>query len=84
MVDQGVIAPTRNGFVYLLPLAVKALDKLIRLADRSMADVGAQKISCPTFTSSDIWEDTGWSLVSFLGDCCKNCTDELNLEAVLL
>lgn len=59
MVDEGIIAPSSNGLFHLLPLAVRSLEKLTRLIDKHMAEIGAQKISCPTLTASSIWDKTG-------------------------
>lgn len=66
MIDEGIIAPSNNGFFHLLPLAVRSLEKLTRLIDKHMAEIGAQKISCPTLTASSVWEKTGKRVLQLL------------------
>lgn len=66
MIDEGIIAPSNNGFFHLLPLAVRSLEKLTRLIDKHMAEIGAQKISCPTLTASGVWEKTGKKVLQLL------------------
>uniref|UniRef100_A0A1B6HIW0 Probable proline--tRNA ligase, mitochondrial n=1 Tax=Homalodisca liturata TaxID=320908 RepID=A0A1B6HIW0_9HEMI len=81
MIDGGVIAHAQNGFFYLLPLATRALDKLTRLVDEHMMSIGAQKISCPTLTSSDIWQKTG--RLSMAGSELFHLKDRHNKDFIL-
>ncbi|XP_054272850.1 probable proline--tRNA ligase, mitochondrial [Macrosteles quadrilineatus] len=58
MMDRGIIAHSHTGLFYMLPLGVKALDKLTRLVENSLNNIGAQKIICPTLTPSELWQKT--------------------------
>lgn len=70
MIDEGIIASSQNGFFYNLPLATRALEKLTKLIDRNMAEIGAQKILCPTLISSNVWEKSGLLKIVFSLNIC--------------
>lgn len=59
MLEQGVIRATSTGLYTLLPLGMRALNKLENIVDRYMQKVGAQKILLPTLTSDQLWEQSG-------------------------
>lgn len=59
MLEQGVIRATSTGLYTLLPLGMRALNKLENIVDRYMEKVGAQKILLPTLTSDQLWEQSG-------------------------
>jgi len=42
----------------LLPLGMRALNKLINLVDKEMINIGAEKILLPALTSTTLWEKT--------------------------
>lgn len=59
MLEQGVIRATSTGLYTLLPLGMRALNKLENIVDRYMDKIGAQKILLPTLTSDQLWEQSG-------------------------
>lgn len=59
MVNLGLVHHVGNGFYGLLPLAHRSFEKLIKLVDYYMLDVGAQKMLLPTLTSKKLWETAG-------------------------
>jgi len=42
----------------LLPLGMRALNKLINLVDKEMSNIGAEKILLPALTSATLWKKT--------------------------
>lgn len=54
-----VLYPCHRGSFYYLPFAVRSLEKLVRLIDEEMQDIGAQKISMPTLILGSLWKQTG-------------------------
>lgn len=59
MLNLGLIHQSSPGCYNLLPLAVKALDKLKILVETEMQSIGGQKMVFPTLTNSKLWETTG-------------------------
>lgn len=59
--DNGLIKPSSCfGAYHLLPVAYKAIEKLINLVDSYMMTLeSCQKIQMPTLTSSSLWKTTG-------------------------
>ncbi|KAL0130608.1 hypothetical protein PUN28_002325 [Cardiocondyla obscurior] len=58
MVDYGIIKPVSPGMYALLPLGMRVLDKLVKLIDKEMANIGAEKILLPALTLAKLWEKT--------------------------
>ncbi|GJQ88145.1 hypothetical protein Trydic_g13150 [Trypoxylus dichotomus] len=59
MLDLGIIKAASLGNYYLLPLGVRALEKLKSLIDEEMFKIGGQKLMLPTLTQATLWEKTG-------------------------
>ncbi|XP_020709473.1 probable proline--tRNA ligase, mitochondrial isoform X2 [Athalia rosae] len=59
MLDVGIIKQASSGMYNLLPLGLRALDKLHALVDKEMEKIGAQKILMPHLTPSSLWKKTG-------------------------
>ncbi|XP_063231825.1 probable proline--tRNA ligase, mitochondrial [Bacillus rossius redtenbacheri] len=59
MMDQGVIRHAGVGSFHLLPLGVRALRKLTRIASREMQSLGAQRVKLPFLTPGELWRRTG-------------------------
>lgn len=59
MIDVGIIRQAASGMYNLLPLGLRALDKLRVLVDEEMEKIDAQKILMPHLTSTDLWKTTG-------------------------
>ncbi|XP_022110382.1 probable proline--tRNA ligase, mitochondrial isoform X2 [Acanthaster planci] len=64
MMENGLIRPAGTGIFHLLPLAQRALDKLIRVIESEMSRVGSQKMAMPSLTSSALWKTSGrWDMM---------------------
>lgn len=59
MLETGLIRPASNGMYTILPLLQRSIEKLTTLLDRTMRDVGAQKITLPTLTTTELWKKSG-------------------------
>ncbi|XP_046475439.1 probable proline--tRNA ligase, mitochondrial [Neodiprion pinetum] len=59
MVDMGIIRQSSNGMYNLLPLGLRALEKLNTLVDDEMANIDAQKVLLPHLIPSTLWKATG-------------------------
>jgi prolyl-tRNA synthetase len=59
MLDLGLMKPAANGTFHILPVLQKSLDKTTLLIDKHMRKAGAQKITMPTLTASELWKKTG-------------------------
>ncbi|XP_013773246.1 probable proline--tRNA ligase, mitochondrial [Limulus polyphemus] len=53
---QGIVIPAGPGTFHLLPLASKAMNKLIDIVDKEMKKIGGQKIFMPCLTTGDLWK----------------------------
>ncbi|KAM3914194.1 putative proline--tRNA ligase, mitochondrial [Leptodactylus fuscus] len=64
MYKAGLIRPTSPGCFHYLPHTVRSMEKLIRLIDRAMQEIGGQKIDMATLCSATLWKQSGrWDLV---------------------
>ncbi|NP_001079554.1 prolyl-tRNA synthetase 2, mitochondrial L homeolog isoform X1 [Xenopus laevis] len=64
MIKAGLIRPSNPGCFHYLPYTVRAMEKLIRLIDKEMQDIGGQKIDMPTLGSAALWRQSGrWDLM---------------------
>ncbi|XP_075176225.1 LOW QUALITY PROTEIN: putative proline--tRNA ligase, mitochondrial [Anomaloglossus baeobatrachus] len=64
MFKAGLIRPSSPGCFHYLPHAVRSMEKLIRLIDRAMQEIGGQKIDLATLCSAALWRQSGrWDLV---------------------
>lgn len=64
MLKAGLVRPSSPGCFHYLPHTVRSLEKLIRLIDRAMQDIGGQKIDMATLCSAALWRQSGrWDLV---------------------
>ncbi|XP_071799347.1 probable proline--tRNA ligase, mitochondrial [Asterias amurensis] len=59
MIENGLIRQAGAGTFHLLPLAQRALEKLLRVIDSEMREVGGQKITMPSLCSSSLWKKSG-------------------------
>lgn len=60
MLDLGIIKLASPGTFHLLPLGVRALEKLKSVIDKEMHKINAQRLALPTLTPAELWEKTGW------------------------
>ncbi|GBB94877.1 hypothetical protein RclHR1_02430018 [Rhizophagus clarus] len=59
MIRAGLIRRSSSGIYSLLPLALRSLDKIERIINFEMTNIGAQKLSLPTLLSANAWKQTG-------------------------
>lgn len=59
MLDLGIIRHANTGLFHYLPLGVRALEKMTKIVDDEMQNIGAQKICLPTLTAAELWKKTG-------------------------
>lgn len=62
MMEAGLIRQASPGTFHLLPLTMRALEKLIKVIDTEMQKVGGQKIAMPGMTPSSLWKTSGRSV----------------------
>ncbi|KAG8432153.1 hypothetical protein GDO86_016695 [Hymenochirus boettgeri] len=81
MIKAGLIRSSGPGCFHYLPYTVRAMEKLIRLIDREMQNIGGQKIDMPTLCSAALWRQSErWDL---MGKELFRLTDRHNLEYCL-
>ncbi|XP_063982690.1 probable proline--tRNA ligase, mitochondrial isoform X2 [Diachasmimorpha longicaudata] len=81
MLDMGVIRQSLPGMYTLLPLGYRALEKLKRIVNVSMTNIGAQEILLPNLTDSKLWKQTG--RLNEMGDELFQVKDRHNHNYVL-
>lgn len=59
MLQGGLIHPASPGCYHLLPPAVRSMEKLIRLIDGAMRNIGGQKVNMPSLSSAELWRTSG-------------------------
>ncbi|XP_061883552.1 probable proline--tRNA ligase, mitochondrial [Entelurus aequoreus] len=64
MQKAGLIYPSNPGCYYYLPATVRAMEKLVRVIDQEMQQIGGQKIDMPSLCSADLWRTSErWDLM---------------------
>ncbi|CAJ0759867.1 17417_t:CDS:2 [Entrophospora sp. SA101] len=58
MTRAGFIRQSSSGIYTLLPLALRSLEKIERIIDIELENIGAQKLSLPILLSSNGWKKT--------------------------
>ncbi|KAI4457943.1 mitochondrial ribosome protein l39/prolyl-trna ligase family member [Holotrichia oblita] len=58
MLDLGIIKLASPGIFHLLPLGIRALEKLKSLIDKEMHKINAQRLALPALTPAELWEKT--------------------------
>ena len=59
MLQMGLIQGAAAGTFYTLPLLTRSLEKLKRVIDRTMQNIGAQKVTTPCLAPASIWKASG-------------------------
>ena len=59
MLTMGLIRQSSSGVYNLLPMAFRALEKLIALIDKHMHAIGAAKMAMPMMIPSTLWKQSG-------------------------
>ncbi|XP_063795723.1 probable proline--tRNA ligase, mitochondrial [Pseudophryne corroboree] len=77
MFKAGLIRPSSPGCFHYLPYTVRSMEKLIRLVDKAMQEIGGQKINMTTLCSAELWRQSGrWDLVGKELLCLKDRHDQ--------
>ncbi|XP_008066002.1 probable proline--tRNA ligase, mitochondrial [Carlito syrichta] len=64
MLQVGLIHPASPGCYHLLPYAVRAMEKLVRVIDQEMQAIGGQKVNMPSLSPAELWRATDrWDLM---------------------
>ncbi|XP_075472517.1 putative proline--tRNA ligase, mitochondrial isoform X1 [Ascaphus truei] len=64
MLKAALIRSSSPGCFHYLPYAVRSMEKLIRLIDKEMQDIGGQKINMPSLSSAGLWRQSErWDLM---------------------
>ncbi|KAI7807987.1 probable proline--tRNA ligase, mitochondrial [Triplophysa rosa] len=64
MLQTGLIHPSNPGCFYYLPVALRSMEKLVRLIDEEMHAIGGQKVDMPALCSAKLWKTSGrWELM---------------------
>lgn len=56
---MGLIRSGSNGMFHLLPLLQRSLEKCVGVVDEFMGEIGAQKMTMPILTPSELWKKSG-------------------------
>jgi prolyl-tRNA synthetase len=59
MQHYGLIQHYAPGMYHILPMGQRVIEKLIRIIDREMKSVGAEKMSVPLLSMQRLWDKTG-------------------------
>jgi len=59
MKEYGITKSVGNGYFALLPLATRAINKLTKLIDKELENVGCQKIYLPHTVGAELWAKSG-------------------------
>lgn len=59
MLDMGIIRQSQNGLYHVLPLGMRAFNKLKNLVDAHMRKLGAQEVNIPLIVDSALWKKSG-------------------------
>ncbi|XP_028259956.1 putative proline--tRNA ligase, mitochondrial [Parambassis ranga] len=64
MQQAGLIHPSNPGCYYYLPATVRSMEKLVRVIDQEMQEIGGQKLDMPSLCSADLWKTSErWDLM---------------------
>ncbi|XP_044745930.1 probable proline--tRNA ligase, mitochondrial [Coccinella septempunctata] len=59
MLELGIMRQSSPGCFNLLPLGVRALEKLVKFIDGEMQSIGGQKVEFPTLINQKLWLTSG-------------------------
>nr|XP_061790870.1 probable proline--tRNA ligase, mitochondrial [Nerophis lumbriciformis] len=64
MQRAGLIHPSNPGCYYYLPATVRSMEKLVRVIDQEMQQIGGQKLDMPSLCTADLWRTSErWDLM---------------------
>ncbi|KAJ8920512.1 hypothetical protein NQ315_005381 [Exocentrus adspersus] len=59
MLELGIIRQSSPGFFHFLPLGIKSLNKLKKIVNQEMNNVGGQNVLCPSLINCNLWKTSG-------------------------
>ncbi|ENN82011.1 hypothetical protein D910_01763 [Dendroctonus ponderosae] len=59
MIELGIIQQALPGCFHILPMGLRALNKIVNIVDEEMQRIGGQKTCFPTLVKSNLWERSG-------------------------
>ncbi|CAG8782846.1 20343_t:CDS:2, partial [Gigaspora rosea] len=59
MIRAGLIRQSSSGVYSLLPFALRSIERIEKIIDQEMRNIGAQKLSLPILLSANMWKRTG-------------------------
>lgn len=81
LLKHGLIQISSSGIYHILPPLVKALDKLIKIIDEEMKNIGGEKLMLPCLTPGRLWKLSGrWEKI---GEELYKLKDRNNIELCL-
>lgn len=57
--EFGIVRQSSPGLFTLTPLGVRSLEKLVKIVDEELKNVGCQKLQLPILTAGNLWKKTG-------------------------
>ncbi|EDV23144.1 uncharacterized protein TRIADDRAFT_58133 [Trichoplax adhaerens] len=57
--NAGLLKQSRPGLYYILPVALRAMYKLIKVVDEEMTRIGGSKLGTPCLIPADLWQSSG-------------------------
>ncbi|CAD5215685.1 unnamed protein product [Bursaphelenchus xylophilus] len=74
MISNGMISQTCKGQFAFLPLGQRVLDKLQKVVEDELNQIGAQKVSMPLMATAQLWNKSGrWERNGSIMFKTKNC-----------
>jgi prolyl-tRNA synthetase len=61
---MGIVRQNSPGLFTLTPLGVRSLEKLVKIVDEELKNVGCQKLQLPILTAGNLWKKTGTEKLS--------------------
>lgn len=65
MQNYGLIHHCAPGMYHILPMGQRIVEKLIKVIDREMKSIGAEKMTVPLLTAQRLWDKSGISSTKF-------------------
>ena len=59
LIENGLVKSAGPGHFIFLPLGLRVLEKLTKVVDECMDNIGGQKILLPTLTPGNLWKKSG-------------------------
>lgn len=70
--ELGIVRQSSSGLFVLTPLGIRSLEKLVKIVDKELKNVGCQKLQLPILTAGNLWKRTGEEYLNVLYCLCIN------------